>query len=287
MAVPRLFRRIVEVYAQGGAIAVARQAKVKLRYVYARSTFRPHVIEKTLAGHRVPVAINNPFAQGWVEGRTEWPELVWVAEHFLRTGDVVIDCGANNGFTSMFFARCVGPTGRVIAFEPVPSNVADTYENLRLNAIGNVELRPQAVGSYNGEAMMADTPNGILGDSHGPHAIRVPMVRLDDALRGVTPSFIKVDVEGYELDVLSGGAEILRRRPCLDVEVHPLYARDRRRHVEAVLDFLQACQYELAAQPIPDGPIVPWDQASLSPARLAESDVFNLFAEPRGVLSAR
>ena len=162
MSLKHLVNRTAEVYRDRGVTGVARQSIAKIQHIYNVSTFRPHVIDKSLAGHDMRVAINNLFAKGWVEKRVQWPELEWVARHMLRPGDTVVDCGANNGFTTVFFAKCVGPQGRVIAFEPLPRNSADVAQNVQLNGLENVDVRQQAVGRQQGEVQMVDTPNGIL-----------------------------------------------------------------------------------------------------------------------------
>ncbi|HEX6832536.1 MAG TPA: FkbM family methyltransferase, partial [Rudaea sp.] len=64
-----------------------------------------------------------------------------------RSGDVVFDIGANVGFYTLLAATCVAPTGRVVAFEPMPSNVKRIHQHLKLNRIGSVHSVEAAVSS--------------------------------------------------------------------------------------------------------------------------------------------
>ncbi len=276
----RLVKRVTEVFREGGIAGVARQTRAKVRHLYTIATFRPHVIDKSLAGHSMRIAINNLFAKGWVEERIEWPELEWVAAHMLRPGDVAVDCGANNGFTSVFFAKCVGPQGRVFAFEPVPTNAADVRQNIALNDLRNVELFQAAAGRTTGAVSILDAPNGVLGVSGIGAMVSVPMTSLDAALGDVKPTFIKIDVEGHELEVLAGAQRILSGRPRLDIEVHPFLHIDRIAHARAMFAELAKYDYEIFAQAYPDGPISRCDCEALTIASLAHGDVFHLFAIP-------
>jgi FkbM family methyltransferase len=277
----RLARRIAEVYRERGLAGVAAQTASKISYWQDRLAFRPHIIEKTLAGQTFTVAINNYFAQGWVERRTRWPELEWLKDNFLEQGDYVVDCGANMGFTTIFFAHFVGPNGKVIAIEPHPANVSDLRQNILLNRLTNVEVQETAVGSGNGVVELCDAPNGIIVAGGKAKAVQAPIVRLDDAVYNGQPTFLKIDVEGHELEVLNGATRILSGRPKLDIEVHPVYRADAKAHCEAVFDIIGSLDYKLFLQPRVDGNIEPFELSPEAVDRLAAQGVFHIFAQPR------
>jgi FkbM family methyltransferase len=274
----RIAKRIAEVYSKGGMRGIAMQTGTKLAYWHRWATFRPHVIQKTLAGHTFTVAINNLFAQGWIEEHERWPELEWLKEHFIEKGDFVVDCGANMGFTTIFFAHFVGSSGRVLAFEPIPSNAEDARENVELNGLTNVEIRQQAVGNTNGIATLIDTPNGILTNKRNGKTIDVGVVRLDDVISSGQPTLLKIDVEGHELEVLKGASRILAGRPKLDIEVHPIYTCDRVAHCCSVFEVLRGFEYELYVQREIDGPIEALQFSERIVEDLAVRPVFHLFA---------
>jgi FkbM family methyltransferase len=159
------------------------------------------------------------------------------AEHSARVAfyrrlvgprDLVFDVGANIGNRSKVFVEL---GARTVAFEPLPGP-AD-YLELVLGPQPRFTLVRAAVGERGGEAEMlvADVPvystlsqgwrdaatgSGRHDDSTWTERITVPVVTLDDAIadHGV-PDFVKVDVEGYELEVVSG---LSRPVPCLSLE---------------------------------------------------------------------
>jgi FkbM family methyltransferase len=147
----------------------------------------------------------------------------WVAS-FLRPGDVVLDIGANVGYFSLLCATRVGPTGRVIAFEPVPSIVERLRGNLALNGVDWVDVRPVIVSDESGEAEVVRGPPRNLGRSTTSAADAsaadgfasegtVPKVRVAEAVdAALWPRIrlIKVDTEGDELRTLRGLQPLLR-----------------------------------------------------------------------------
>jgi FkbM family methyltransferase len=124
---------------------------------------------------------------------------------FLKPGDLVFDVGANIGeFTEVFLS--IG--AKVVAFEPQPKCAGE----LRARGTRNLAVVEQAVGDQCGIAHLhlkqADVEASMLPDwQGGPNlgAIAVPMTTLDQAIvRYDKPVFIKIDVEGFEAEVLKG-----------------------------------------------------------------------------------
>ena len=152
----------------------------------------------------------------------------------LRPGMVFVDVGAQFGYYSVLAHRLVGPTGRVFAFEPTPR----TYSVLRQNVdrLSNVVAEPVAASSSAGRLTLHDfgaTNCGLNSILPHPRVVaeegrqlkgtpfQVASVRLDDYFgeRGIHPSFVKIDVETAEFDVLQGMEEVLRTaRPAISVE---------------------------------------------------------------------
>ena len=137
--------------------------------------------------------------------------------------DIFLDIGANTGFYSVMFAmKNLCP--RIIAFEPDPGNYARLMTNLRLNNLTErVEVMPLALGDREGEVRLYEGGSHNRGEStiavpeQTPqdkfHQVRV--ARLDDlyAFSGQR-LMLKIDVEGYEFEVLSGMAQTLRNNGC-------------------------------------------------------------------------
>jgi FkbM family methyltransferase len=137
--------------------------------------------------------------------------------------DTFLDIGANTGFYSVMFAiKKLCP--RIITFEPDPGNYARLMANLRLNDLTDrVEVVPLALGDRGGEVRLYEGGSHNRGEStiavpeQTPqdkfHQVRV--ARLDDlyAFSGQR-LMLKIDVEGYEFEVLAGMAQTLRDNAC-------------------------------------------------------------------------
>jgi FkbM family methyltransferase len=142
---------------------------------------------------------------------------------------VIYDIGANVGMAALYF-MCVYPQAQILAFEPVPAN----YEICALNLSNSPEAKsyPWAIGAATGTATFEfdqkDLRGGRLGRLEGKKAsslqkIEVPVFSLRDVIekRGCpAPDFLKIDVEGAEMDVLKGlGTEPAHAKIML-IETH-------------------------------------------------------------------
>ncbi|NJD34685.1 MAG: FkbM family methyltransferase [Betaproteobacteria bacterium] len=143
-------------------------------------------------------------------GLHEFEDMAFVL-HFLRPGDLFVDIGANIGSYTIL-ASATG--ANVISFEPVPSTYEALLDNIHLNRLETrVDARNQAVGRAAGELEMVsdqDSTNHALiaGDGYAGKTIRVSVTTLDYALRGESPKLLKIDVEGFESEVLAGAKTI-------------------------------------------------------------------------------
>lgn len=149
----------------------------------------------------------------------------------IQPGMIAFDVGANIGLYALLFAKCVGPAGRVHAFEPEPENFRRLTVNLAINRFENVTANPSAVFASSQAVTLNIYPDAFhswhslgrpaLPDPERPGEIVrpetqliVPAVSLDDycAEHGVERiDFLKIDVEGAELDVLRGARGLLAR----------------------------------------------------------------------------
>lgn len=140
-------------------------------------------------------------------------------EKTVAAGSCVLDVGANVGFYTLLASVIVGAQGRVFAFEPVPANVAYLREHIRANGISNVEVFDVAVSDDEGRKFFkSGTDKYFLGRLSPEGELAVNCVSLDGMrtrreLR--PPNLIKIDVEGAELAVLQGAAQLL-------AEAHPV-----------------------------------------------------------------
>jgi FkbM family methyltransferase len=144
-----------------------------------------------------------------------------VFRQLAAPGTCVVDAGANIGAHTLVFAGAVGPAGIVIAAEPQRVAVQILNANLALNGIVNTRVLACALGDEVGTIQIPapDPSRPVLGTvsvGHGMERVRIVTI---DSLRLRRCDFIKVDVEGFECQVLRGARETVgRTRPLLYVE---------------------------------------------------------------------
>jgi len=179
-----------------------------------------------LEGYRMSIDWNR--FRSFVYGTWE-PEVMNVVAATVRPGMTVIDIGAHIGYYTLFFAKCVGPNGRVVAFEPLPVNFELLKRNIQLNELHNVQTFSQAVFSRNEEIILTvpdDLPysgDASVYHGRGTKQFRVPAIALDTFCdsSGLRPDIVKMDVEGAEYDVFMGAKKTIGRfRPKLLIELH-------------------------------------------------------------------
>lgn len=162
----------------------------------------------------------------------------------------VVEVGANVGSQTVPLAKAAKAAGAdVMAFEPQPFVFQNLCANLALNATDNVLAWPFACSAQAGTVWLPSpdyrrTGNfGAVSVRAQPldNGIEVPCVRLDDMTQGRTVRLLKVDVEGFELQVLQGAERMLAdHRPLLYVE------NDRVSHSRALIEYLWTHGYRLS-----------------------------------------
>ena len=127
----------------------------------------------------------------------------------LQEGDLFVDVGANIGMITLHARHLIGATGRIDCFEPNPQCVNAIRGHVRMNGIENVFVHPCALSDapgsldlsltseHSGTATLVDVGNDAI------RTIKVDVRIGDDAIEGA-PRVIKIDVEGFELNVLKG-----------------------------------------------------------------------------------
>jgi FkbM family methyltransferase len=174
----------------------------------------------------------------------------------LTPGSTFFDIGANVGWFTLFASKIVGPLGQVYAFEPSPDVYTRLLENVR--DLKNVHTFQYGIGNKDGELEFAS--QGVSSSASFVEAIteinkhyspttpirkiRVEIRKIDSLLPQIKrPDLIKIDVEGFELEVLKGAANLLSQLPVLIIEIHPLQLKLSNGSTVAVLHLLESFGY--------------------------------------------
>jgi FkbM family methyltransferase len=182
--------------------------------------FKPYIINKTMEGESFCFLIGDRTGRDWYDreciNNPRWLEMRFMRDQVVQKGDVILECGGHHGCSAILLSRWVGPTGKVITFEPFPSNCEILEKNISLNKIANIVLEKKAVGANNGVIFIDEPLSAVSPNGEGEE---VAVIKLDE-YQYLNPTLLKIDVEGFELDVLKGAVEILKTRPKLEIEIH-------------------------------------------------------------------
>lgn len=231
------------------------------------------------------LAIDDVLSDAILTGTYEKAEQRFI-EQFLKEGMIVLDIGAHHGFFTILFSRRVGHTGRVISFEPSLRERRRLLSHLKLNhCLNNVKVEPLALANQEGETKLFV----VDGRDTGCNSLRRPTVSnpteiiivitqqtiLDKYLEreGIHHvDFIKIDVEGAELEVFKGARLLLNNipRPIILCEVDDYRTQPWGYPAKAIIEFLEAHQYQWFGLSN-EGEIMP----------LAQHDSYNLLAIPK------
>lgn len=197
----------------------------------------------------------------WVQrtlylGAYELEESQWV-KSVLRPGDTAIDVGANFGFYTSLFWRLVKPAGRVLAFEPNPMLFHRLKEWFEKNKVSGVELFPNALGAETKMSTLHVLPaieshhNATLCRVENAEQVEVNVLRLEDILESKRISrvrLLKVDVEGFELEVLKGVEDSLSEGVIeyILVELNDYWLRKNGTSPEHLTTYCQSLGFEIS-----------------------------------------
>jgi len=148
--------------------------------------------------------------------------------HFLRKKDVFIDVGSNVGSYTILASAEIG--AKTISIEPVPSTFNFLTDNISLNNISNlVDTHNIALGGRNGSIRFTSTQDTVnhVAINNEKDLIEVQVDTLDSVIKETNPCLIKIDVEGYESEVLKGANKTLKN-PSLKALIVELNGSGRR-----------------------------------------------------------
>jgi FkbM family methyltransferase len=161
----------------------------------------------------------------------------------VRQGDTVFDCSANQGITSLGFSNIVGPRGQVYAFDPFPINNELISLNAELNGRRNILVVTKGLSCSRREMNVSMSEQCTAGRAEAVgDEIEVRLVPLNEFAEA-RPHFLKIDVEGAEIDCLIGAHDVLAQNPAICIEMHPELVPKFGRRAEEVYDHIDVAQY--------------------------------------------
>lgn len=227
---------------------------IPLLFKHKTMLFKEKIIKEISYGNRKFKIIIDPKngyldAQIYANGLYE-PHIVSEIIANISSGNTCLDIGANIGHHTIIMSQCAGDTGKVFAYEPIPKISKQMGESLELNNIKNVTILSDALSNKEGNlALHLGTTNigasSLIGEG-SDDTIAVSVKTLDQ-YNYKKIDFIKIDVEGYEYNVLLGGEKTIKQsRPKIIFEYSPIYYRKYNpAHIKDLLNFFQENNYEM------------------------------------------
>jgi len=164
-------------------------------------------------------------------GLHEWPDMAFLL-HLLRPEDRFVDVGTNVGSYSVLASSAIGAS--TVAIEASPAAVLSLQLNVAVNGIGQrVSVLPMAAGDRSGSILFSqdrDCMNQVVDENYPGPTLRVPMRPLDSLAEISGAVLWKVDVEGFEEEVLSGAT-----RSLADLSLRAVLLEGRQPAVNALM----------------------------------------------------
>lgn len=258
--------------------------------------FHPYIArDRVLEPYTFDFHIEDETARLWYDGSpSQWmPERQWCLEH-IREGFNILDCGAHHGMMAVLFAKKTGAAGKVIAWEALPSNAVVIQKNVALNGLTNVIVRPFGIGAQRASLAFDRNAGNVVvkkedaGVEPGAKET-IEIVALDDDIDPkMHVDFMKIDVEGSDLDALKGARRVLSQRPIIDLEIHNFLFGDREGTLREIFAILDGYGYAYEVLPEVFSDIVKIE-GTIDLAWLAQHDNPHVFCIPphriKGMLS--
>ncbi len=174
-------------------------------------------------------------------------------KRIITPGMKILEVGANIGYYALLETRLAGPTGHLYAMEPSPFNFNLLERNLKLNGLNNYDLYETAAGAEKGTAKFllsgrSNLSTFIEREDLTGEEVDVAVTTLDEFLADKQVDFIRMDVEGYEGEILKGVTAVLSKavKPrFFFIEVHSDLLQRKGSSTKEIIDFLGTFGYEV------------------------------------------
>jgi FkbM family methyltransferase len=190
------------------------------------------IVDYSIAGQHVVMPSGIPFYFSSFAEPLE-TTVIYLEKGGLKEGDIVLDLGSYCGATVWAFSKAVGKKGKVYAFEPDPDNYRMLQKNIEYHNLTNVLSINKGVWSFSGNLLFQGEGNMGSGISivqdRAANQFNIQVLSLGDFCTNYNIDridYIKMDIEGAEVEVLKASGDILRKyKPRLIIEPHRIASR--------------------------------------------------------------
>lgn len=235
-------------------ISLLRVVPSKTKRKFVRKIYKPltSTLPEVIELNGMLLYIPRDLAYSYVLHEHE-PQTQQIIQKFVKPGMTVVDVGANIGYLTLLMAKIVGPKGNVYAVEPGRDNLSCLRKNIELNGVTNVNILPFAAGAERQSRNLYLRKAGTLHSLHENdqavvETMQVQVVPLDEIVQEKQIDFVKIDVEGGEIEVLRGMRKILQFHPELRliVEWNPSALKRAGHETEELPDLLQKAGFHVS-----------------------------------------
>jgi FkbM family methyltransferase len=207
--------------------------------------------------YKIRVNLNNKFRFSNLKAIKKFPNHepeVIDSLLTLKNINLIVNIGSNIGLYCILFEKLF-PHSKIIGFEPNFLFYKESLKNLKINGCKNINIINKAVGKINSSIFI---DNNLIGSSYiiekktNNNKPNTKLITLDDYLIDTKPDLIFMDVDGFELDVLKGSKNILRYKPILIIEIHPLLLKKNKYDMADIFSFLKKYHYSAKLLRYPD-----------------------------------
>lgn len=210
-----------------------------------------------------PVIVNSPDGITFV-ARPHYEDLArflfskimakWepISQLIPKPGETFVDVGSNVGYYTLKFAKTLGSKGKVISIEPDPDSYEILTKNCKLNNLETIELHNVAIGDHIGSVNLfrTDTHSGQSSlnsnQETSKNFVSVNLTTLDELLEKLsTIDWMKIDVEGSELNVLQGSQKTLLKTKKILIEIHEPQLRKQNQKPEQIIFNLENLGFKI------------------------------------------
>ncbi|HBT93791.1 MAG TPA: hypothetical protein DEB23_05980, partial [Chitinophagaceae bacterium] len=194
----------------------------------------------------------------------DWEEFLFI-HYYLRKNSIVFDIGANMGFYTIWISRSIDELGQIHSFEPDTKNFKRLSQNISINQFkGQFHTNNVAVSKQNGKMKMTigfDGENHLVPSNFGGNSSIINVVCLDDYCNQHNINridFVKIDVEGFELDVLKGGIYLLTQKnvDVIQLEINRALINSGTTPIE-IISFVEQNGYTFCTYDFKSNKIIP------------------------------